>query len=72
MEKKSSIAEWRNLQSPKLSQEQFGALLHPPVDKWSISRWEAKHPPIERLVEIADLIECDVRDLAPPPNEAAA
>lgn len=52
----SPIAQWRKAQEPRVSQPDFGSKLKPPVDASTVSRWEAGGVPLERIAEVARLI----------------
>jgi DNA-binding transcriptional regulator YiaG len=61
--KKSPIIRYRK--SERMSQEQFGELLKPAVDKSTVSRWERFGVPPNRVLEVAKATGIDKVLLAP-------
>lgn len=67
------LALWRDW--ARLTQEQLGGRIHPPVDKGTISRWETAPPGRLSLGVIAAYAEAVGRPVVdmyrPPPKEAS-
>ena len=64
-ESNSPIYAWRKAQDPVVTQADFGHLVSPQVSAATVSRWEDDAPPIDRVREIARIIDVPVYDLVP-------
>jgi len=61
----SAITEYRTKRKHKMSMEAFGRMFEPPLNKSTVSRWEAGGVPAERLAEISRITGISVRKLRP-------
>jgi hypothetical protein len=48
-----------------MSQIMFGAMFDPPVNKSTVSRWEANGVPLERVIEVEKVTGVPRQELAP-------
>jgi hypothetical protein len=65
------LAKWREAHIPKLTQEQLGQRIDPPVDKGTVSRWESAPPGKLSLGVIAAYAEAlgrEAADMYRPPD----
>lgn len=66
-----NLTEWRRAQHPRVTLEQLGARLSPPVSKATVLRWERDGVPVNRLAEISAITGLTRNILRPDIFEAA-